>query len=75
MRILTLTTAFLTSVTEGSTVLHIKCVVPTRSLLTDKLRLDLVVFAPKISINKIWKRGSAVVRHLPLVLEVPGSIP
>ena len=23
----------------------------------------------------LWKRGSSVVRHLPLVLEVPGSIP
>ena len=33
MRILALTTAFLTSVTEDSTVLHIKCVVPTRRLL------------------------------------------
>ena len=25
--------------------------------------------------NSKWKRGSSVVRHLPLVLEVPGSIP
>ena len=25
--------------------------------------------------TKNWKRGSSVVRHLPLVLEVSGSIP
>ena len=29
----------------------------------------------KLGSSATWKRGSSVVRHLPLVLEVPGSIP
>ena len=36
---------------------------------------DLYNFCICLKRSYIRKRGSSVVRHLPLVLEVPGSIP
>ena len=40
-----------------------------------------LILSEDISLERVWrkriwrKRGSSVIRHLPLVLEVPGSIP
>ena len=40
-------------------------------LLSCRLKINFLILSYLIE----WKRGSSVVRHLPLVLEVPGSIP
>ena len=40
-----------------------------------------LILSEDISLERVWRKriwrkgGSSVVRHLPLVLEVPGSIP
>ena len=43
--------------------------------LNDKQQIDTVLLDFSKAFDRVRKRGISVVRHLPLVLEVPGSIP